>query len=400
MKRYVGMDVHRSFVMVAAVTKDLTLVARPQKVAIQELKDWVDSHLTFEDEIALEASSSSWKIYDNLVELVGAVKVANSHKMKVISASAAKTDRHDSIVLAKMLASGMLPEVWVPPQYVRDLRYLTAHRKHLIKKRTSAKNRLQGILIRQNISVPKGNLYAASKRDWWMSLELSEVNQLIVKQELDHVDYLSRAILEAEKLIANKSVEPEWQDQVAYIIQIPGVGLNSAMMILTAIGDIRRFANSGNLASYAGLVSRVYSSGNKYHSGRISKQGRKELRSTLIECAWIAVAHSQVWKKRYQTLAQRIGKQKAITAIARKMIVLIWYTLFKQEADQFANVDRVTRSLMTWAITVRSWSNLGIKRPEFVRRELDRLGIGQHLNQFKYGSAIFKLPPSISAQSP
>ena len=90
------------------------------------------SCLSASDWVALEATTNSWAFYDQLSPMVERVFVANCYKMKLISASAAKTDRHDALVLAKLLAANLLPTVWVPPQHVRELRNLTRHRSKLV----------------------------------------------------------------------------------------------------------------------------------------------------------------------------------------------------------------------------------------------------------------------------
>jgi hypothetical protein len=111
--RYVGLDIHKRHVMVAAVNAHQDLVLTPQKVAIDYFPSWAKTHLQASDHVALEATSNSWVLHDQLKPLVKTVAVANTFQLKLISASAAKTDKQDALVLAKLLAANLLPAVWL-----------------------------------------------------------------------------------------------------------------------------------------------------------------------------------------------------------------------------------------------------------------------------------------------
>jgi transposase len=127
-ERFVGLDVHKRHVVAAAVDAHQKVVMKPHKVAVQQFPAWAQANLMATDQVALETTSNAWTFHDILTPQVGHVFVANTFQLKVISASARKTDKHDALVLAKLLAAGVLPTVWVPPQPVRELRALTSHR--------------------------------------------------------------------------------------------------------------------------------------------------------------------------------------------------------------------------------------------------------------------------------
>ena len=176
--------------------------------------------------------------------------------------------------------------------------------------------------------------------------------------------------------IARLSVQDPWADQVAFLIQMPGIGLLSAMTVLSAIGDIHRFPTAKQLVGYSGLGASVHNSGQTQRTGPITKPGRRELRTTLVESAWLAVTHSPYWRDVFDRLAVRLGKHKAIVAIARKMLVTIWHLLTHRTRDRHTDSNTIARSFMAWASKHRLATSLGLKRPQFVWRELDRLGIG------------------------
>jgi transposase len=377
--------------MVAAVDAHQQVVFPAQKVATEHFAQWAQRHLKPSDQVALEATTNAWEFHDQLTSLVASVAVANCHQIKLISASARKTDKQDALVLAKLLAAQLLPTVWVPPQQVRELRSLTAHRAKLIGERSAAKNRLHGLLHQHNVKVPEGNPFTASQETWWNELPLSPVEQLQVHHLWLTIHHLNQLIVETEAAIAQLSVTESWDEDMTFLMQLPGVGLYTGMTILAAIGDIARFPTSDQLVGYAGLGARVHASGDSYQTGKISKQGRTELRTALIACAWVAVRWSDHWRLVFHSLAKRIGKQKAITAVARKLLVVIWHILTHREVDHHANAEAIARSFMTWASHHHLAHANAIHRLDFVRQRLARLGLLQQTVSFRANGRIHYL---------
>ncbi len=393
--RFVALDVHKSYVMVGAVGAEQQIVLHPRRVAFNRFESWISKHLRSSDEIVLEATTNAWLIHDMLEPVVARVVVAHPYHIKLISAATVKTDKRDTLTLAKLLAAKMIPEVWVPPQHVRELRALIAHRKRLISQRTAAKNRLHSILHRHNLVPPAGRPFSDDNRSWWTELALPSSEKLRLRQDWAIIEQLTDLIAEVEVELTHLSVSSDWVEQVPFLIQLPGIGLLTAMTILSAIGDISRFPSAKKLVGYAGLGGRIHASGNVHHTGSITKQGRKELRSALVEAAWITVKNHPHWQAKFQRLEIKKGSKKAIVAIARKLLVVIWNVLTAQAADRRAQPELVAKYLMNWASQHRlSNQHLGIRRPVFVRQQLDRLGLGQDLQGFKWGSVYFKLPPS------
>jgi transposase len=392
--RFIGLDIHRQFVMVAAVDGQQHILFDPIKVPLDTFQSWTESQLQTTDQVAFEATTNAWTVYDHVQPLVAEVTVADAHKISLISRSPRKTDQHDALILAKLLAAHLLPAVWVPPQPVRELRDLIAHRRHLVRDRTATKNRLHSILHRHNLYLPEGDPFSEANRAWWHALTLSRSEQLRVRHELLHIQHLTQLIEEVEAEIAYLSTQAPWCEQLAFLIQLAGVSWLSGMTILSAIGDITRFAGSRQLVGYSGLGASVHASGNTYRTGRITKQGRRELRTVLVECAWSTVRYSPFWKARFERLRARVGKQKAIVAIARKLLVVIWHVLSKREVDRQADPAAIARSLMKWAARQRMVASNGLKRSDFVWRELDRLGLGPHINQFVYNGHRYVRPPT------
>ena len=130
------------------------------------------------------------------------------------------------------------------------------------------------------------------------------------------------------------------------------------------------------LVGYSGLGASVHASGQTYHTGPITKQGRRELRTVLVEAAWSAVTHHPYWQAQFARLVPSLGKGKAIVAIARKLLVVVWHVLTHQVADWHADRPMVTRKLQRWGAIHGLAAQQGLSSGAFARQLLDRLGLG------------------------
>jgi hypothetical protein len=169
----------------------------------------------------------------------------------------------------------------------------------------------------------------------------------------------------------------------------------TAITILAAIGDITRFAKPKKLVGYAGIGTRVHDSGTTHHNGRITKAGRKDLRYAMVTIANNCVDYHPYWKAAFEQLMLRIGRSKAIVAIARRLLVAVWHVLTKEVADRNAVPVDVARALFAHAYRV-GVRNLPDHQSavQFTRNQLDRLGIGAEVERVPWGSKRPKLPPS------
>jgi transposase len=390
--RYIGLDVHKEYLVAAAVDKRQNLLMAPQRVNYSDLTDWITHELQPTDAVVLEACSNAWTIHDQLEPHVAHVTVAHAAHVKLIASSLIKTDKRDALALARLLAADLIPPVWVPPDHVRELRALVHHRRKLVEQRSAAKSQLRALLNRHHVFPPMDYVDVQKHRVWWDSVPLSDADLFIARQLLALLDHLAGALQDLERQLAQLSVTDQWCAQVASLLQVPGIAMLSAMTILAAIGDIQRFPTAKHLVGYSGLSPRVYSSGQKNHGGRITKAGRKELRTALIEAAWTAVQTDPFWERRFEELAERRGRGRAIVAIARKMLVVVWHLLTQGEADHFADPAAVARRFMRWGAYYGVAASLGLQRTAFVRRELDRLGIGQSVESLPFSGRLNRLP--------
>ena len=232
----------------------------------------------------------------------------------------------------------------------------------------------------------------------WIDIISSET--LRVRQDLALLDYVEQLVNDVEAELARVSATDPWVTQTPFLVQLPGFGGLTAMTVLAAIGDITRFPSAKQLVGYSGLGTWIADSGDTHRSGKITKEGRRELRAVLIEAAWVAVEHQPHWQAQFAQLAARSGKPKAIVAIARKFLVAVWYVLTHRKVDCHGDVDAVARKLMNWATRYRLARWCGMKRGAFVRWHLDQLGIGVNIDSVLVAGQRTPLPPSARQLAP
>jgi len=202
-----------------------------------------------------------------LVPLVASVTVANPIQVALIAKARVKTDPRDALTLARLLAVGMLTSAWVPPVEVRELRALGAHRRRLINQRTKARNRPRAVLYVHNLFPPAGEAFGPANRPWWEGLDLPASEKLRVRHDLSILDSLEPLVKGVDAELVQSSLAP-WAEQAAFLVQLPGIGVHSAMQLLAAIATSRGLTPH-KLVGYAGLGARVHSSGEEHYGGRL-----------------------------------------------------------------------------------------------------------------------------------
>lgn len=390
--RYLAIDAHKHYVVIGGVNAACELVLSPRRLEWAELEDWLRAHLQPTDKVVIEATTNTWTLYDQVARYAGAVVVAHPPHIKLIGAALVKTDKRDVQVLAKLLALNLIPEVWGPPQPVRELRELTAHRLRLTHTRTQTTNRLHSMLQRHNLAAPDGDPFAAKHRPWWEGLALSPTEKLHVRQDLATLDLLNTQLAEVEQELARLSTVAPWAAQVPFLIQLPGIGLITAMIILAAVGDITRFAHAKNLVGYAGLGTYVHDSGQTHRHGGITKHGRADLRSALVEAAWVAVRTHPRWQAEFERLSKRMPANQAIVAIARQLLVVVWHVLHDHQADHNAQADKVAAKFFVWSGRLGQDYRGRFTPRQFVRWQLMHLGLGDDLTHVRFGGELRSLP--------
>lgn len=392
-RRYIGLDIHKAYLVAAGVDRDQQQVYGPFKVPYGRLPGWISKELTVADAVALEMTTNTWKLVDLLEGRVHSVRVVHPPHVHLITRAQVMTDPKAALTLAKLHAAGLLPPVWIPPLEVRDLRALVAQRHKMVRLATQAKNRLQSVLHRYHLQEPpKSDPYTPQMRAWWEALPVTALEKFRLQSDLDTVAFSQQQIKRIEHCLARQMAQ---ESRLPLLVQLPGIGLINAVTLLAAIGDIHRFPNADTLVGYAGLGARVHDSGQTHWLGRITKTGRRDIRHAMVEAAQAAARTHPHWQAELHRLEKRLGRKKTIVVIARKLLVSVWHVLTKQCADRYAVPEQVACSFFALAYRM-GVANLpdGLGALAFTRQQLDRLGLGQELTEIPWGSKRFKLPPS------
>jgi transposase len=326
--RAIGLDVHRDSCVVAICEDGVVRSAGRVPSTPEGLRALAESLLST-DRVALEVTGSCWEVARILEPHVERVVVVSPDDTGIMSARA-KTDKLDARTLASLLWKGELEAVWMPDERCRVLRRRLARREQLVHSRTRAKNEIHAVLQRRLQGKPPcSDLFGVKGRQWLAGLELPPEERESVDAGVRHVEFLDWEIREVERLIARQALS--WPE-VRRLMTVPGVNLICAATFIAAVGNPNRFLTSRKLVAYLGLDPRVKQSGEApARSGRISKRGSASARWALVEAAWSVVLQPGPLHAFYERTRNRRGHGKAIVATARKLAVLFWCMLTRDE---------------------------------------------------------------------
>jgi transposase len=341
--RYLGIDVHKEFCNVAVSEGGGVRSAGRVQSTRSELELFAQS-LGHNDEVGMEATSNALAVARIVAPHVARVVIADPRNLRAITHAKVKNDRLDARMLAKLLASGMLPETWMPDEETRALRRLVSRRTQLSRQRTRATNQLHAVLIRNLcLERPSGALLSKQGREWLQTLELPADERLSLDGCLREADFLAeqRELVEAE--IAKRSLASK---EIRRLMTIPGVGATVAATVFGAIGEIGRFPSPRHLVGYLGLDPRIRQSGaSPARYGHISKEGSSTARHALCEAAHATMRSPGPLRAFGQRIEARRGKQIATVAVARKLATLSWHLLTKEQDYVYARPALTFRKL-------------------------------------------------------
>lgn len=321
MARYLGVDLHRNNFTVCTIAENGRRYFREYDM---HSLNYFASRLRSTDRVAVEVSTTTRLFYDAVAPHVEHVAVVNSSQFDVIRKSVKKTDRNDAETLALFLSKGLLPEVRMKDKLHAELASLTQTRDTLVKQRTALKNKINNIMAARGLSPRREQLSSEKGLRAVEALPLGPVVLVEVRALVAQIRSFNQTISELEKTI---KTEGEKLPGHKNLKSIKGIGDISATILLSIIGDIDDFESEGKLASYFGIVPRVRNSNETEHSGRITKRGTKLGRTTLVQCSLVALHYSEYLQRFYHRIAESRGRGKAIIALAKKFLGIIFKTL-------------------------------------------------------------------------
>ena len=380
-QRYIALDIHKEYVLAGGMSASQEWLLPPRRIEISKFGEWAQKNLCENDAVVIETTTNVWEVYDIVQPLVGHAVVAHAGAVRQIAEARVKTDKEDVKRLIRLLIADLVPEVWVPPQPVRELRGLVSYRQRLVKTGAMIRNRLHSLLHRHNLLLPEEGL---ADREWWTQQEkIPALEKLQIGQELCMLRQLEAHKAEVDQELGRQSLGETWGKAAVRLMQLPGIGIVVAMTVLSAIGDIHRFESADKLVGYSGLGAGVHDSGKEHIEKRITKSGRKELRWAMVEAAWRAVRMSPYWKEQYEKFLKRMRRpNQAIVVVARKLLVAVWHVLSKEETDERASEEDLAYKMLLWSWSLSEEVRQGLTYKQFAKYALMRLGVQTDITRF------------------
>lgn len=322
---HVGADLHERFCYMTALdATGRSVKAGPVANRPLELCRWLRD-LPQPVEVAVEACSF-WPAFQEAIQRqVRAIHLVHPQRVKAIASAKLKNDRVDSETLAHLLRCDLLPKAWMADRRTRERRQQVRLRISLGQHRAALKNQVHAILHQHGKRSPFSDTFGCKGREWLRKLALPPVAREAVNTYGALIEQTGQHIRKQDlrlKEMASSDTRARW------LATIPGVGLYSAMILLSEIGEVQRFANPKALFSYAGLVPWVRESAGHQSRGGISRCGSPRLRWVMVEAAHTALRCSPVARRYFDRLRRRHKHAHvARVALARKLLAAVFAML-------------------------------------------------------------------------
>jgi transposase len=323
MQEYVGIDLHRKRSVIVRMTPEGEVIAQtridndPVALALEVTKAGPDP------EVVLEATYGWYWAADLLEEAGASVHLAHPLGVRSFRHRRVKSDGADARDLADLLRMNRLPEGWIAPPQIRELRELVRYRAKLVALRSGAKAQVHAVLAKNGVRVDVTDLFGAKGNALLDDLCLPDAYQHRVSSLRELISFY-----DGEVFVLNRKINDALKDHAGYrVIQaIPGIGPVIAAILVAEIGDITRFPSAPQLCSWAGVTPRHYESDTVVHRGRITKQGSTLVRWAATEAA-AKLPYGTKLRADFDRIAFRRKTNVARVAVARRLLTLVFYGL-------------------------------------------------------------------------
>lgn len=335
---FVGIDVHLKSWTVTIITEALTHKTFTQPTCAGTLGSYLKRNFpggTYHS--VYEAGFSGFWTHYKLKEMginniiVNPADVPTSQKEQL-----QKDDPTDSRKLARSLRSGELRAIYVPSQSTLEDRSLVRIRATFVKDMTRFKQRIKSFLYFYGVSFPlqfeKSGSHWSKRFMKWLTQEVSlqhDSGNQTLKIMVQEAEQQRKLLLDVLRKVRLLSQSEKYAANIKLLRTVPGIGLITAITILTEIENMERFVNTDHLAGFVGLVPNYHSSGEKANNGEMTFRGHSSLRRSLIESSWFAARFDPSLTMSYHGYIKRMEPNKAIIRIARKVLNRIYFVLKK-----------------------------------------------------------------------
>lgn len=342
---YVGIDVHYKQWKITTVTPELINGTFSQPPEPKALNRYLKRNFPGANYCAVyEAGCFGFWIHRELEALGIRTIVVNPADVPVKDKERKqKEDKRDSRKLAIALRANELDPIYIPSIKDQQDRQLVRTRQMFSKDLRRYKNRIKASLKFYGINLPErfaqaGTHWSRNFMQWLKSLEFEQPSANFAMDKLiQQCEHIREELLDVTRQIRLLSKSEPYKRNTQLLLSIPGIGLISAMVILTELINIKRFRNLDHLASYVGLIPKTNSSGEKLGVGGVTSRNNNYLRSLLIEDAWIAIKADPALSLKYHELVKRMKSNKAIIIITKKLLNRIRFVL-KNDTEYIKSV--------------------------------------------------------------
>lgn len=316
---YIGMDIHKKIIAYCIKKGDGTIYKKGVIPATRlALDEWMGT-LPQPWTVAMEATLFTGWIYDFLKPHAYEIKVAHPEMLKAITAAKKKNDQSDAQKICDLLRVELLPECYMAPSELRELRRILRYRTHIVRTAVKIKNKISGLLMEVGAEYNKSKLH--SKKYFFDLLENIED----VPESVINMLQLSRSNLEIfngiQKKLVNTLKENQLiKDRVKRLMTIKGIGEVTSLTWVLEISEPERFSSIRQAVSYCGLCAAQKESAGKEFRGPISKKRNKHLQTILIEAAKLAPLWNPQLAEIHEKELKKGNRNRATLAVARKLV--------------------------------------------------------------------------------
>jgi transposase len=325
---HVGIDLHRTTIVLAAVN-DRGRTVEPVTLRCEDTAAIVAAVRKFKNFRAVIEATGTYRWLYNLLRPHGAILLAHPMRLRAMIQRRSKTDKLDAQLLANLLRINQIPLAYIPPEPYQQLRELTRCRARLVRDQAKVKILLRGLLARLNRPAPFRVPFGPRGVAWFRKQDFGAVDNFVRDELLARLRHFGCQITILDKKLEElQTVFP----QIEALLDIHGVGLYAALLIVAELGEVDRFRTARQVGAYAGLTARVHQSGEHCYRGSITRQGSPWLRWILVQVAMHAIREDRPLKNFYTRVRKRAGAKIARVATARKLAEICWKRLRRWHA--------------------------------------------------------------------
>jgi len=326
---HIGIDLHRRMLVMAAI-KDDGEVIDPRRIDCRDTAAIVKAVEDIKPFRAVIEATGTYRWLHDLLSPHGSVLLAHPLRLRAMIQRRAKTDKLDAQLLASLLRINQIPLAYIPPKSYQQLRDLVRCRARLARGAAKAKIQLRMLLARENCEAPYKIPFGPRGLAWFGKQDFGPIENLVRDHLLEQLAHYAKHIA-----VLDRQLDQACKDfpQVEALLDIYGIGVFSALVIIAELGEVERFRTAKQVGAYAGLTCRVHQSGSHCYHGSITHQGSPWLRCVLVEVAMHTVRNDEALRNFYRRIRKRSSAKIARVAAARKLAEICWKRLRRWHAQ-------------------------------------------------------------------